>query len=240
MAIPVINTTTSVQEGTQWQAFNYQPFATNNPTAWDCPNLPLGLEIDADTGLISGTPEVSGVFVLGLVAENGDGESAPLPLTIGILPGLATVTRPGPQLKWDLGTGKVSFLSSDTDGKLFVKVGKDLLIWLFCEKDGAPVAPNAAAVSISAREFDPDPNITISTAWKKFGEGSGTYFGIYARVEGPTVQGAVLNYEADDETQFEGKAELQLTETNPELDLGPEELLFASKNFPIVVATAQA
>lgn len=49
MPAPVINTTTSVLEGFQWSPFVYQPYATNNPTAWACPNLPAGLSLDAPT-----------------------------------------------------------------------------------------------------------------------------------------------------------------------------------------------
>jgi len=237
MAAPVINTTTSVLEGTQWQPFNFQPFATGTPTSWACPNLPEGITIHGTTGKISGLPEVAGVFVCGLTATNGDGTSVAVAITIGIAPGLASVTRPGAEVKVDLATGEVSLLSGGD--KLFVKVGKDFILWVYLEKGGNPVDLDAAEMSFSLREFDPEANLTVSTAWKKFGEGNGAYFGIYGRISGDAVEGAVSNYEEDGETQFEGKAEIQIQENNPDDDLGPETLLFATRNFPLIVATAQ-
>ena len=58
MSVPVINTTTSVLGYKQWEAWTYQPYATNSPTSWACPNLPAGLSIDtpvqyAATGVAS-------------------------------------------------------------------------------------------------------------------------------------------------------------------------------------------
>lgn len=239
MAVPVINPTTSVLEVVQWQSFNFQPFGTNSPTAWACPNLPQGLDIDADTGLISGEPEISGTFVCGLIASNGDGDSAPLAITIGVYPGVASVTRTGIEVEIDVATG-VAVPTAGSELHIFGKIGKDLLLWVRFKKGAAFLDLDLNSLTLSVREFDPELNVVVSSDWKKFGTGTGAYYGLYARIEGPAVEGAASNYEDDAETQFDGRAEIQYEETNPEGDLGPATLLYATRNFPLTLATAQA
>ncbi|HEX8311482.1 MAG TPA: Ig domain-containing protein, partial [Chthoniobacteraceae bacterium] len=73
--VPPVPAITSVQT-TQAQLatpFNYQITATLNPTSFGAIGLPPGLQLDPDTGLITGTPTVKGTFQVTLSATNADG-----------------------------------------------------------------------------------------------------------------------------------------------------------------------
>jgi len=63
----------SVQVGTN---FAYQISAGNNPTSYDATGLPSGLQVNGVTGLISGTPQVSGNFTVRLFARSASSEAA--------------------------------------------------------------------------------------------------------------------------------------------------------------------
>jgi len=65
-------------------AYSYQIAATNNPTGFNAATLPAGLSVNTNTGLISGTPTVSGSYNVQLSATNPVGTgSAVLALTVG-------------------------------------------------------------------------------------------------------------------------------------------------------------
>ncbi|MBD5779726.1 putative Ig domain-containing protein [Pelagicoccus sp. NFK12] len=68
-------------------AFEYQVFAINEPTAYSSPDLPEGLSIASNTGLISGTPEEAGEFKVTLVASNDAGKGEPATILFFIVPG---------------------------------------------------------------------------------------------------------------------------------------------------------
>jgi hypothetical protein len=79
---PVITSFLSAS-GTQNTAFSYQITATNSPTSFGASGLPSGLSVNTSSGLIYGTPTVSGSFSVPISASNsGGGGSATLSLTI--------------------------------------------------------------------------------------------------------------------------------------------------------------
>ena len=80
---PVI-TSSLVASGTGGQAFSYQITASNVPTTFNATGLPAGLTVNA-AGLISGTPTVSGSFMIPISAGNAAGTAMQtLNLTINL------------------------------------------------------------------------------------------------------------------------------------------------------------
>ncbi len=68
-------------------AFAYTITASNTPLSFAAAGLPFGLTLDPDTGAITGTPTVAGVYTVALSATNNNGTGDPrnLTLTVGSL-----------------------------------------------------------------------------------------------------------------------------------------------------------
>jgi len=71
-AAPVI-TSPANASGVAGAAFTYQITATNSPTSFGATGLPTGLSVATATGLISGTPSVTGSFAATITATNAGG-----------------------------------------------------------------------------------------------------------------------------------------------------------------------
>lgn len=86
ISAPVITSALSAS-GNQGTPFTYTITATNLPTSYNATGLPAGLTIDTATGIISGTPSVSGTFNITITATNGIGsDNETLELTLGTGP----------------------------------------------------------------------------------------------------------------------------------------------------------
>jgi hypothetical protein len=80
---PVV-TSTRTASGTVGTGFTYTPAATPAATGYIASGLPGGLGLNAATGVISGTPNVSGTFNVILTPSNANGVGAPVTIVISI------------------------------------------------------------------------------------------------------------------------------------------------------------
>ena len=82
---PVI-TASQTATGTLNQSFSYTVAASNNPTSWTLSSgtLPTGVTFNITTGVLSGTPAVTGVFTTSFTATNAGGTSAAQSISITI------------------------------------------------------------------------------------------------------------------------------------------------------------
>lgn len=238
MAIPVINTTTSVLGYKQWQYFEFQPFAvTDSPiTAWACPNLPEGLELDTTTGKISGAAEVAGVFTVGLTATNSTGVSAPLALTLGIEAAPAALSSSGYEIDIDVVT-RIAKLVGGADLKIFAALEDDILLWLRFRKGEAYLDLDITALKLALREIDGGPSLIIGDTMIKKGTGSGAVYGLYAKADSNALKAVISDYEEDSNTQFDGQTEIEWTQANPDTPFGPASLVMSTRRFPIQIGS---
>jgi len=102
-AVPVI-TSAGTATATAGSAFSYQITATNNPSSYNATGLPAGLSVDANAGLISGTPTSAGTANIILSATNSGGTgTATLSLTINSAPPPPTASPidPSRSIDWN-------------------------------------------------------------------------------------------------------------------------------------------
>jgi hypothetical protein len=89
---PVI-TSALAATGTVGQAFSYQITASGSPTNYNATGLPAGLNVNRNTGVISGTPTTNGVTAVTISAINSNGTGqATLTLTINAAPSAPVIT----------------------------------------------------------------------------------------------------------------------------------------------------
>lgn len=94
---PPTVTSAATATGAQGVAFTYQITASNSPTSFGAAGLPPGLSVNPATGLISGTPTVSGSFTVTISATNGSGTGSRT-LTINLNVGAPVITGPSTAL----------------------------------------------------------------------------------------------------------------------------------------------
>ena len=236
MAAPVITTTTSVLDYKQWEYFEYQPYATNTPTSWACPNLPDGLSINTSTGKISGAATVQGVYNVGLTATNGDGTSAALIIPIGIRAAEAGLTRPGVELTYDIQTNKVAIVGGTAESTLFGRVGDTLLMWIRFVKQDTTLDLDVASLGFGLKERDIENTVALGDEWDKFGTGTGTSYGLFVPLEAEKLDGVLSNYEsARGKKRFVGFGEIEVVLTSA-YEFGPSTIRFTSEDIPLTIA----
>jgi uncharacterized repeat protein (TIGR03803 family) len=72
-------------------ALNFQIAATNSPTGYGASGLPSGVSVNTATGLITGTPTVTGTYNATISASNGGGTTNAA-LTIAVVPAPPAIT----------------------------------------------------------------------------------------------------------------------------------------------------
>jgi len=102
VSTPVI-TSALTASGNQGIPFTYTIVATNTPTSYNAVVLPAGLTIDTVTGIISGTPSVTGTFNVTISATNVAGtDNETLVITLGAGPCLTATFESGAPAGWTM------------------------------------------------------------------------------------------------------------------------------------------
>jgi Carbohydrate esterase, sialic acid-specific acetylesterase/Putative Ig domain len=93
-ALPVVTSPASVIADVG-VPFVYQILASYSPTSFSATGLPAWATLDAQTGVISGTPTASGTVSLSVSATNANGAGGPLAVTLKVnaAPSYAVTTR---------------------------------------------------------------------------------------------------------------------------------------------------
>jgi len=91
---PVITSPATAEVGAG-APFTYQLTATNQPTSFDAPSLPTGLEMDTATGLITGTLYTPGVYQAMVTASNAIGVTSGY-VSISANPGVGLTVSASP------------------------------------------------------------------------------------------------------------------------------------------------
>jgi hypothetical protein len=120
---PVINAP-GILSGEVGIPFTYQVSASENPTEYSYmpDTLPNGLNLDMTTGIISGTPTISGTFTSPLTASNAAGTSDAVDFEFNIAKGTQTVSLP--DLNLQIGGATVT-LPNSTNAELALDYSSD-------------------------------------------------------------------------------------------------------------------
>ena len=144
-AAPVItsNLTASGQVGS---AFSYQITASSSPTSFGVGNLPAGLSLDTASGVISGTPSVSGTTSVTLSATNAGGEGT-ASLTLTIVPAAISANASLSNLVLSSGSLSPVFASGTTSYTASVSGLLEIQVTPTATSSGATVKVNGTSVS---------------------------------------------------------------------------------------------
>ncbi len=153
-AVPVITSGTSAS-ATVGESFTYHITATGSPTSFAATNLAgTGFSLDANTGIISGTPGAVGVITTQVTATNATGASAALTVRITV----TTAVTPAPvvnsaRVNGDVGN-ELSFTISATNSPSQFALSSGPA-WLSINASsgvlsGTPTAAGTFAATVSA------------------------------------------------------------------------------------------
>lgn len=148
------------------QAFSYQIVASESPASYSAVPLPLGLALNPLSGVISGTPTVSGVYAITLRATNNNGTSEPttFTLTLGSLSVISSAISfnggVGVPVSYQItaSNSPASYNVSGLPPGLTVNATTGLI-------SGTPTTTGTSAVSVSANNSaGPGPVTTVTFA----------------------------------------------------------------------------
>jgi len=213
MAVPVISPIVSISSYARGEYFDFQPVATGTPTGWSA-TLPAGLEIDEDTGLVSGSLVDQGIYDLAIIATNGDGDSAPLIFPVRIRPS-SSVAGCSLELDIDVETGAVSRPLAGASDALVVRAkhGDTLLVSVGFVKAGVLLsAPLVTLIRFGVKEFEGDQLLSLSSGLVRvLGAYASRRYLIAVEFERAELLTMLSGYESDRAASFSAIAEMEWT-----------------------------
>ncbi len=251
-AKPVISVLQSVIGYLQWQAFEFQPTATGEPTKWYCTALAPGLFFDEETGPILGAATLPGVYEFTLSCENAVGLSDLVTFAMGIEASGFVQPANVLDLTIDVTTRRVSLAGiigdvgggasgSNAGGEkweplFWVKAGDDLVINVGFIKGGVQFDPKLTGLKFALKELEPENVLVAGEVWGKAGAGDGTSYVLVVHIDSDELRGALTNHEDDQTTQFLALGEFEWTQDN-ELDpqIGPDVIRSSTRTFGVML-----
>jgi hypothetical protein len=240
MAIPVISNTTSVLGYRKGQYFEYQMQATNLPTSWTANGLPSGMAISS-TGLINGAATAAGVYLIKVIAANGDGPSAPLEVAMGI-EDTNFNDGIGIEVNIDLRSGAVSVpgitpsSSQASQAIMFLKYGDKVFLDIGFLKGEELQTMAMASIVMNIREFDGETVLVQSNGGLEIiGTSDRPRYRILVDLDIPELLNALANYQADYQTTFDAIAEIEWRVDYLEPGALSDEVIRSSKTFRLAI-----
>ena len=238
MAIPVISTTTSVLGYRKGQYFEYQMQATNAPTSWTANGLPSGMSI-SNAGLVSGAATAAGVYLVKIIATNGDGPSAPLEVAMGI-EDTNFNDGIGIEVNIDLRSGSVSvpgITPADAgSAAMFLKHGDKVFLDVGFLKGEALQTMAMASIVMNIREFDGETALVQSNGGIEIiGSSDRPRYRILVDLSTPELLNALGSYQGDYQTTFDAIAEIEWRVDYLEPGALSDEIIRSSKTFRIAL-----
>jgi hypothetical protein len=240
MAIPVISSTTSVLGYRKGQYFEYQMQATNTPISWTANGLPSGMVISS-SGLINGAATAAGVYLVKVIATNGDGPSAPLEVAMGI-EDTNFNDGIGIEVNIDLRSGAVSVpgiapsSSQASQAVMFLKYGDKVFLDIGFLKGEELQTMAMASIVMNIREFDGETVLVQSNGGIEIiGTSDRPRYRILVDLETPDLVNALGNYQGDYQTTFDAIAEIEWRVDYLEPGALSDEVIRSSKTFRIAI-----
>lgn len=238
MAIPVISTTTSVLGYRKGQYFEYQMQATNAPTSWTANGLPSGMSI-SNAGRVSGAATAAGVYLVKVIATNGDGPSAPLEVAMGI-EDTNFNDGIGIEVNIDLRSGAVSVPgitpSDASSAVMFLKHGDKVFLDVGFLKGEELQTMAMASIVMNIREFDGETALIQSNGGIEIiGTSDRPRYRILVDLATPELLNALGNYQGDYQTTFDAIAEIEWRVDYLEPGALADEVIRSSKTFRIAL-----
>jgi hypothetical protein len=246
MAIPIIDSTTSIQGHRQGEAWYYQPATTNTPatTSWTWTGLPPGVTADAASGPIFGPATAPGVFLARLTATNASGTSDPVIIPIAIF-GRTWGEDGAIPINIDVRTGLVwphGFSAwKEGDPVAFGKSGDWLLLDVGFTSDGGNslIMLGPVQLTFGVKQYEPEGLIAISGGeFSTIGEWDATRYRILCHLDrsNTALMAALSDNEADADTQFDARCELTWTQQIADGSGGTQVITRSTRSFTLRLA----